>query len=292
MGAVAKHVVLVGMMGAGKSAVGRRVAARLVRPFSDSDTVVEDRMGRTVGEIWRTDGEAAFRQLEAEALQESLADPTPSVIAAAGGHRARRREPGGTGGRRRRGHLAPGRPAILLGRVRHGDHRPLLDEDPDGRAPAAPRGAGGLYTRWPTSSSTWTTWTSTRSRPGCSRRSPVIRVPVAMADQPYEVLVGAGARHRLLEVLPVGAERAAVVTQAGHRRPVDPGVEHEIFLLDDGEEAKCLEDVDPTCPAAAPDNPSSSTLREIAPSDRPEWPARILVNYRGCFTSKTIGGGH
>ena len=61
MGAVAKHVVLVGMMGAGKSAVGRRVAARLVRPFSDSDTVVEDRMGRTVGEIWRTDGEATFR---------------------------------------------------------------------------------------------------------------------------------------------------------------------------------------------------------------------------------------
>ncbi len=132
MGAVAKHVVLVGMMGAGKSAVGRRVAARLVRPFSDSDTVVEDRMGRTVGEIWRTDGEAAFRQLEAEALQSALTDPTPSVIAAAGGTVL-------DAGNRAALEAADNvviwlraDPAILLGRVRHGDHRPLLDEDPEG----------------------------------------------------------------------------------------------------------------------------------------------------------------
>jgi 5-deoxy-5-amino-3-dehydroquinate synthase len=75
----------------------------------------------------------------------------------------------------------------------------------------------------------------------------VIRVPVALEDQPYEVLVGAGARHRLLEVLPVGAERAAVVTQPAIGVPVDPGVEHETFLLDDGEEAKCLESVEDLC---------------------------------------------
>jgi 5-deoxy-5-amino-3-dehydroquinate synthase len=75
----------------------------------------------------------------------------------------------------------------------------------------------------------------------------VIRVPVPMSDQPYDVLVGAGARHRLLEVLPVGAERAAVVTQADIGVPVDPGVEHEVFLLDDGEEAKCLESVEELC---------------------------------------------
>jgi len=75
----------------------------------------------------------------------------------------------------------------------------------------------------------------------------VIRVPVALEDQPYEVLVGAGARHRLLEVLPVGAERAAIVTQEAIGVPVDPGVEHETFLLDDGEEAKCLESVEDLC---------------------------------------------
>ena len=75
----------------------------------------------------------------------------------------------------------------------------------------------------------------------------MIRVPVALEDQPYEVLVGAGARHRLLEVLPVGAERAAIVTQEAIGVPVDPGVEHETFLLDDGEEAKCLEGVEDLC---------------------------------------------
>ena len=75
----------------------------------------------------------------------------------------------------------------------------------------------------------------------------MIRVPVAIEDQPYEVLVGAGARHRLLEVLPVGAERAAIVTQEAIGVPVDPGVEHETFLLDEGEEAKCLESVEDLC---------------------------------------------
>ena len=75
----------------------------------------------------------------------------------------------------------------------------------------------------------------------------MIRVPVALEDQPYEVLVGAGARHRLLEVLPVDAERAAIVTQEAIGVSVDPGVEHETFLLDDGEEAKCLESVEDLC---------------------------------------------
>ncbi len=131
MGAVAKHVVLVGMMGAGKSAVGRRVAARLVRPFSDSDTVVEDRMGRTVGEIWRTDGEATFRRLEAEALQSALADPTPSVIAAAGGTVIDAGNRAALDADDAVVIWLRADPAILLDRVRHGDHRPLLAEDPE-----------------------------------------------------------------------------------------------------------------------------------------------------------------
>jgi shikimate kinase len=130
--AVPEHVVLVGMMGAGKSAVGRRVAARLVRPFSDSDTVVEDRLGRTVGEIWRTDGEEAFRRLEAEALQSALADPTPSVIAAAGGTVL---DAGNRESLKADNAVViwlRADPSVLLGRVAHGDHRPLLDDDPEG----------------------------------------------------------------------------------------------------------------------------------------------------------------
>lgn len=132
MGAGAKHVVLVGMMGAGKSAVGRRVAARLVRPFSDSDTAVEDRTGRTVGEIWQHDGEAAFRRMEADALQDALMAPTPSVIAAAGGTVL---DPGNRQALRGEGTVViwlRAEPATLVGRVQHGDHRPLLADDPEG----------------------------------------------------------------------------------------------------------------------------------------------------------------
>lgn len=129
---VPEHVVLVGMMGAGKSSVGRRVAARLVRPFSDSDTVVEDRMGRTVGDIWRTDGEEEFRRLEAEALQDALADHTPSVIAAAGGTVL---DAGNRDALKADNVVViwlRASPEVLLGRVAHGDHRPLLDDDPEG----------------------------------------------------------------------------------------------------------------------------------------------------------------
>ena len=75
----------------------------------------------------------------------------------------------------------------------------------------------------------------------------MIRVPVALGDRSYEVWVGAGARHRLLEVLPVGVQRAAVVTQENVGVPVDPGVEHETFFMDEGEDAKCMETVEDLC---------------------------------------------
>ncbi|MGH9186979.1 MAG: 3-dehydroquinate synthase family protein, partial [Acidimicrobiales bacterium] len=75
----------------------------------------------------------------------------------------------------------------------------------------------------------------------------MIRVPVALAERSYDVLVGAGARHRLLEVLPDGCRRVAVVTQKDIGVDVDPGMEAETFLLPDGEEAKCLESVEDLC---------------------------------------------
>src|SRR5262245_27945840 len=110
------------MMGAGKSSVGRRGAARLVWPVSDSDTIVENRTGRTVGDIWRIDGEEAFRALETDALIASLEDPTPSVIAAAGGtvldarNRQAMKEADAVVIWLRAD------PATLAGRVKHGDH--------------------------------------------------------------------------------------------------------------------------------------------------------------------------
>jgi 5-deoxy-5-amino-3-dehydroquinate synthase len=75
----------------------------------------------------------------------------------------------------------------------------------------------------------------------------VITVPVALGDRSYDVLVGAGARHRLLEVLPVGVRRAAVVTQEAVGWEVDPGVEHRVFTIGDGEDAKDLGTVEDLC---------------------------------------------
>jgi len=75
----------------------------------------------------------------------------------------------------------------------------------------------------------------------------VIEVLVALGERSYRVLVGAGARHRLLEVLPVGVERAAIVTQPGVDWPVDPGVEHRVFTMPDGEDAKHLGTVEDLC---------------------------------------------
>ncbi|HEX9969022.1 MAG TPA: 3-dehydroquinate synthase family protein [Acidimicrobiales bacterium] len=75
----------------------------------------------------------------------------------------------------------------------------------------------------------------------------MITVPVSLGDRSYDVLVGAGARHRLLEVLPPGVQRAAVVTQENVGVPVDPGVENRTFFMDEGEDAKCMETVEELC---------------------------------------------
>jgi 5-deoxy-5-amino-3-dehydroquinate synthase len=78
----------------------------------------------------------------------------------------------------------------------------------------------------------------------------LITVPVPLGgDRSYDVLVGPGARHRLLEVLPVGAHRAAIVTQEAVGVTVDAGVEQRTFLMGDGEAAKCLETVEELCRA-------------------------------------------
>ncbi|HEX4904011.1 MAG TPA: 3-dehydroquinate synthase family protein [Acidimicrobiales bacterium] len=75
----------------------------------------------------------------------------------------------------------------------------------------------------------------------------MITVHVPLGDRSYDVLVGHGARHRLLEVLPAGVQRAAVVTQAAIPWTVDPGVESKVFTIGEGEDAKDLGTVEDLC---------------------------------------------
>jgi shikimate kinase len=82
---VGDHLVLVGMMGAGKSTVGALVSERLGRRHVDADAEVEAASGCTVAELFAARGEPAFRALEAAVLDELLAAPEPAVVAVGGG---------------------------------------------------------------------------------------------------------------------------------------------------------------------------------------------------------------
>lgn len=75
----------------------------------------------------------------------------------------------------------------------------------------------------------------------------MIELEVPLGDRSYPVLVGHGARHRLLELLPVGVKRAAVVTQESIPVHVDPGVDHQVFTMGEGENAKDLGTIEDLC---------------------------------------------
>ena len=79
-----KTLVLVGMMGAGKTSVGRRLAGVLGVPFRDADVEIETAAGCTINEIFERFGEPAFRSGERKVIARLLTDP-PHILAAGGG---------------------------------------------------------------------------------------------------------------------------------------------------------------------------------------------------------------
>jgi len=79
-----KPLVLVGMMGAGKTAIGRRLAERLDCPFLDADDEIETAAGCSISDIFALHGEAAFRDGERRVIKRLL-DCSPTVLATGGG---------------------------------------------------------------------------------------------------------------------------------------------------------------------------------------------------------------
>jgi shikimate kinase len=124
------RILLVGMMGAGKTTTGELVAHRLGWDYRDSDADVESLTGCTVPELFARDGEAAFRKAEAEVLAEACRRERPAVIAVAGGavlnadNRTLIRECGTVVWLRAEPHR-------LAQRVGDGVGRPLLEGDKD-----------------------------------------------------------------------------------------------------------------------------------------------------------------
>ena len=138
------RVVLVGMMGSGKSTVGAILAERLGWPFHDNDAMLRTLFGANPRELLEAGGEAAMHSAEVTALLAALARPTPAVVAAAGGtivDAAARSEMAAAG-------------LVVWLRVTAetveersagGDHRPWPDGDRTGWIERAVREREGLY---------------------------------------------------------------------------------------------------------------------------------------------------
>jgi shikimate kinase len=124
-------IVLVGMMGAGKSTIGRRMAARLRLPFTDADTEIETAHRMSIPDIFATYGEAYFRDGEARVIARLL-DGGPMVIATGGGAFMREE----TRSRIRDKAVSLWLKAdtdVIMKRVRRRSDRPLLQNaDPEG----------------------------------------------------------------------------------------------------------------------------------------------------------------
>lgn len=80
-----RHVILVGPMGAGKSTIGRHLAALLSRSFVDIDAEIERRCGADIPWIFDVEGEQGFRQRESNILEDVLSGAVPLIVATGGG---------------------------------------------------------------------------------------------------------------------------------------------------------------------------------------------------------------
>ncbi len=183
-------------MGAGKSTVGQLLAARTGRPFLDTDESVEATAGRTVREVFEAEGEAAFREREADALARA-ADVPGAVVAVGGGavvsgaNRRLMREAGEVV-------WLTGSPAVLAARLSGDSSRPLLDGgDPGGGLEALLTARREAYS-------------------DCDRRVDTVgRTPEEVTDAVLALPLRAEhAAHRYeVHVLPGGADNVAVPLQ-------------------------------------------------------------------------------
>ncbi|HWC14415.1 MAG TPA: 3-dehydroquinate synthase [Actinomycetota bacterium] len=243
-------IVLVGFMGAGKTTVGRLLAERVNLPFIDTDELVEQAAGKTIGTIFREGGEASFRTMEREAVERALQGPD-AVVAVGGGavhdpvtcsllswHAVVHLDVSYPEAMRRIGHDA-GRPMLHLS-----DPRALYDD----RRQIYARVASHVVDT--TSVSPDRVVASIIRATGVGVQGGPAKVTVELGPRSYPILIGENIAPDAPSFVDMpAADRAFLVTHpslAAHAKPlldslVVAGFEVDVLTIDEGESSKNLD---------------------------------------------------
>jgi shikimate kinase/3-dehydroquinate synthase len=189
-----KSLVLIGLMGAGKTSIGRRLALRLGLPFRDADAEIEKAAGCTVSELFARYGEAAFRDGERRVIKRLLAGP-PMVLATGGGAYMDAET---------RAEIAAHATSVwlrcslqtLVRRTAGRTHRPLLSAgDPEAVLKNLMAARHPVYAQADLviqCGEDIPDMTTARVLEALHAHAPTIRVPVSLAAHGYDVVVGSG----------------------------------------------------------------------------------------------------
>lgn len=124
---MSENIILVGLMGAGKSTIGRHLAKQMNKEFYDSDRVIEERTGVDIATIFEIEGESGFRDREEQIIQE-LCEMNDIILATGGGSilRSKNRE-----NMKKKGHVVYLRTSaeLLYSRIRYDKSRPLMQTE-------------------------------------------------------------------------------------------------------------------------------------------------------------------
>lgn len=141
-----KNIILVGYMGCGKTTVGKNLARICDMTFLDTDELIEEQQGRSISEIFATDGEAAFRDMETNVLREMLEQKKGGLVISTGGGMAVREENRALLKQLGMVFYLKAKPETVYERIKGDTKRPLLQcEDPLSRIREMQEQRGSAY---------------------------------------------------------------------------------------------------------------------------------------------------